>query len=414
MAARIALNSINYDIFNVRANETADKTQDRADIVGLGRTLFYEHARKGQSAIFSALKANDSGLADSVLQAGEYGKVNETFRNDHLLYAARKVCEFTGEKAPETFEQFKQMSGKFYGNQHFYAVLQGIYQEIITPILPAVYSEAVAQFADVVEVGFGETYALSVGSNDIPVFQDSAWGASRSVPANRFYSKDYTLNPQPKTAEIRMKWHQLVGNNMDFGAFFANIVAGMYAKTMGMWSAMLAEAATDPTKVPTALSQTFNAANWVTLANKVSALNNTSISNVVAYGGAVALSKVLPAESTGTSNTAMDAALATLLGRDYILSGYLGKYMGVRLLPLRDAVIPGTQNTTVNTVLNQNTIWMMAANARKPLTIAYNRDTPISIEIDPMKTASFELIFNLTIAVDSAAVFASKAGVITI
>ena len=76
MAARIALNSINYDIFNVRANETADKTQDRADIVGLGRTLFYEHARKGQSAIFSALKANDSGLADSVLQAGEYGKVN--------------------------------------------------------------------------------------------------------------------------------------------------------------------------------------------------------------------------------------------------------------------------------------------------------------------------------------------------
>ena len=211
-----------------------------------------------------------------------------------------------------------------------------------------------------------------------------------------------------------MKWHQLVGNNMDFGAFFANIVAGMYAKTMGMWSAMLAEAATDPTKVPTALSQTFNATNWVTLANKVSALNNTSISNVVAYGGAVALSKVLPAESTGTSNTAMDAALATLLGRDYILSGYLGKYMGVRLLPLRDAVIPGTQNTTVNTVLNQNTIWMMAANARKPLTIAYNRDTPISIEIDPMKTASFELIFNLTIAIDSAAVFASKAGVITI
>ena len=150
MANRIALNSINNNIFNVRANETADKTQDRADIVGLGRTLFYEHARKGQSAIFSALKANDSGLADSVLQAGEYGKVNEIFRNDHLLYAARKVCEFTGEKAPENFEQFKQMSGKFYGNQHFYAVLQGIYQEIITPILPAVYSEAVAQFADVV------------------------------------------------------------------------------------------------------------------------------------------------------------------------------------------------------------------------------------------------------------------------
>lgn len=414
MATRIALNSINNTVFNVRANETADKTQDRADIVAFGRTLFYEHARKGQSAIFSALKENNAGLADSVLQPGEYSKVNEAFRNDHLVYAARKVCEFTGEKAPENFEQFKAMSTKFYGNQHFYAVLQGIYQEVINPILPAVYSEAVAQFADVVEVGFGETYALSVGSNDIPVFQDSAWGAARSVPANRFYSKDYTLNPQPKTAEIRMKWHQLVGNNMDFGAFFANIVAGMYAKTMGMWAAMLSSAATDTTKVPTALSKTFSATNWISTANKLSAVNNTSIDNIIAYGCAVPLSRVLPEQSTGTTNTDMDAALATLLGRDYINSGYLGKYLGVRLMPLRDAIIPGTQNTTIDTILDQNSIWMMSANARKPLTIAYNRDTPISIEIDPMKTASFEMIFNLTIALDSAAIFASKVAHITI
>ncbi|MBQ1779723.1 MAG: hypothetical protein IIZ93_16340, partial [Acidaminococcaceae bacterium] len=59
-------------------------------------------------------------------------------------------------------------------------------------------------------------------------------------------------------------------------------------------------------------------------------------------------------------------------------------------------------------ILSNNDIWMMAANGRKPLTIAYNSATPITIEIDPTKSADFEIGLNLTIALDSAAVFASK------
>lgn len=410
---KLTLNSVDQSVFRVMADETLDGNKARADFVSEGRLLFYEYSRRGADLV---RKASDrpSLMGDAKLNDVEYSALNKTFQVEHMMYAAKKVCDLDGRTAPANYDDFKKRAMEFATDRAFMRVLQGIYQEIVYPILPAVYSEAVDMFADVVEVGFGETYAISVGSSDIPIFQDSAWGASRSVPANRFYSKDITLNPQPKTAEIRMKWHQMVGNNMDWGRFFANITAGMYAKTMGMWSNALTSAANSTANIPSGLSNTFSSPNWVSLANKLAAVNNTRVSNLFATGSLVALSKVLPNTVTGSTNVNMDAAIATLLGADYTRSGYLGEFMAVRLMPMLDAIVPGTQYSSVNTVLSATDIWMMAGNTRKPLTIAYNSYTPISIEIDPMDTASFELIFNLTIAIDSAAVFSGRIGHITV
>ena len=410
--AKLSLNSINPSVFEYRCNGS---TAERDGIIAEGRTLFYEHARKGQKALYTA--SNRAGLvSDSdALTDAQYRKLNRVFQEKHILYAAKKACEANDMAAPETFEDFQHHGAEYQKNAAFMRVLQGIYQQIIQPILPAVYSEAVSVFADVVEVGFGETYAISVESNDIPIFQDSAWGASRSVPANRFYAKDYTLNPQPKTAEIHMKWHQLVGNNVDFGMFFANVVAGMYAKTMGMWSAMMAAAASDTALIPTGLSYNFSSLNWVRCANKIAALNNTPMNNLMGVGGAVALAKVLPTQATGSANADMDDALAMLLGRDYIRNAQLGEFMKVRLMPITDAVVPGTQYGNVVTMLPENKVWMMASNRRKPLTIAYNSYTPIQIELEPVETnGAFEYIMNLTIALDAVSVFSSRIGCITI
>lgn len=413
MATKLTLNSIDQSIFRVSAAQDADHSQDRADIIAEGRVLFYEHARKGQAAIIKARNLS-SDIAPEQISSKQYSELNRTFQAEHLLYAARKSCEVTGQTAPNSYDEFKRMGQRFYNDSLFYKVLQGIYQDIITPILPRVYSEAVDTFADTVEVGFGETAAISVNSGDIPVFQDSAWGASWSVPKNRFYAKDITLNPAPRTCEIVAKWHQLVGNDVDFGAFFANIVAGMYAKTMSLWNAAMVAAASDTTLIPSGLTYNISSPNWVTLANKLAALNATTISNLFATGNAVALSKVLPATVTGSTNVNMDAAIATLLGADYTRAGYLGEYMAVRLMPLTDAIVPGTQFSTVETVLDSTKVWMMAGRGRKPLTIAYNRDTPISLEVEPMRNAAFEVGFNLTIALDCAAVFAQRIGLINI
>lgn len=398
--AKLNLNSVSNEVFAINGND------QREDIVAKGRVLFYEHALKGKMAVLSA-KGQNTPVQRTMNDRG-YKQLNEQFQRESLLYAAKLACASTGKKAPESWEEFKRNGGEYYGNARFYAVLQGIWQEVIIPILPAVYSEALSDFAETVEIELGQTYAVSIGSNDIPVFQDSSWGASRSVPRNRFYSRDYTLNPTPKSCWITAKWMQLVGANMDFGVFFANMVAGMYAKTMGMWNEAMNTATEDTSLIPTNLNFTFNNQNWVKGANKIAALNNTTISDVFATGGTVALSKVLPNTVTGSTNVNMDAAIATLLGADYTKAGYLGEFMAVRLMPMRDVIIPGTQNTTVETMLSENDIWMLAGNGRKPLTIGYTSGTPISIEMDPTRTGDFEIGLNLTIALDSVATFASK------
>lgn len=399
--AKLNLNSVSNEIFAVNGND------QREDIVAKGRALFYEHALKGKAAMLSA-KGQSGALVQRTMSDRGYKELNTMFQRESLLYAAKLACSSTGRKAPESWEEFKRNGNEFYGNGRFYAVLQGVWQEIVIPILPAVYSEALGDFADTVEIELGQTYTVSIGSNDIPVFQDSSWGASRSVPRNRFYSRDYTLNPSPKSCWITAKWTQLVGSNMDFGVFFANMVAGMYAKTMGMWNAAMTAATADTSLIPTNLNFTFNNLNWVKAANKVAALNNTVISDVFATGSAVALSKVLPNTVTGSTNVNMDAAIATLLGADYTRSGYLGEFMAVRLMPMRDVIIPGTQNTTVSTMLSENDVWMLAGSGRKPMTIGYTSGTPITIEMDPTRTADFEIGINMTIALDSVATFASK------
>ena len=408
MANKITLNSIPDSAFRVNSG---DHTRD--DIVAAGIALAYEYARNGQEAMLLALNSKDAPAAHK-MDADTYKSLNERFRNDMLVFAANKACDAAGKRGPANFEEFKKMAGSFQRNNTFLAVLQGIWEEVLYPIIPRVYSEAVSVFADTYEVGFSETVDITIGSGDIPFFQDSAWGASRSVPANRFYEKTYTLNPQPKTCEIRAKWHQIIGNNTDWGQFFANIVAGLYAKTMGMWSAAMVAASADTTKIPSGLTYNFSDINWITLANKLSAVNNVGIRNLIAYGNAVALAKVLPTQVTGSSNTSMDAAISTLLGRDYIASGYLGEFLGVRLMPLVDAVVPNTQFSGVTTVLPTDKIWMMNGSGRKPMSIAFNRDAPISIEITPEQTTSFEYILNLSTAIDMVAIFASRVGLVNI
>ena len=409
---KLNMNSINPAVFKVSSAET-NKDNARAAIVGAGRMLAYEYARQGALAVRAALGNKDNSIAP-VLSAEQYKETNGKFQQAHLLYAARHANAMIGKTGPKDFEEFKKNGNQYYRNDNFLRVLAGIYTEIINPVLPRVFSEAVSVFADVYEVGFGETYQITIGSNDIPIFQDDAHGAYRSKPRNQFYSRDYTLNPQPKTALIAAKWIQLVGNNVDFGKFFANIAAGMYAKTMGMWNAAMTAAISDTSLVPSNLSVTFDTQNWVKLANRLSAVNNTPISNLLAFGSYPALAQVLPTDVTGSTNVNMDAAIATLLGADYTRAGYLGEYMAIRLMPLTDVIIPGTQNTTVSTMLPDDKIFMLASNGRKPFAIGMNGSDPLELTIDPYAAGDMSIGLSLTYNIDIVAVFESHIGVVAI
>ena len=408
----ILFNSINQGIFNSNSAEFQGVENERAEIVTVGRLLMTE--RNGRD--YNAMRTLEKKTADytPIFDQTTYSETNTNLKSKLMLYAAKRACAQTGEVAPADYDSFLRNQKKFMKDSTFLKVLAGIIRDIITPVLPITMSNALDFLAETVSVPMGETYELDVASNDIFVFEDDSWGASRSKPANYLYEKTFTLNPTPRTSRAVVKWYQLVGNNVDLGRFFNSIAAGMVSKITALVMAQMAAAGSNTVFLPSNLKFTNTSANWVTAASRVAALNGTAYTNAIAIGHPTALNKVLPSGAVNLSSINLDAALATMLGVEWARYGYLGDYMGVRLMPLLDSIVPGTQNTSITSLVPTDKIWVMASNALKPVYIGMEEGTPIEVQLDPRETADMTLDLMTTISLDVKGVFGSKIAQITV
>lgn len=406
----IKFNSINMDRFNANSAEFNGVEKDRADIVTQGRLLMME--RNGRDT--NALRVLEKKPAEytAMLTEQGYSEMNRDTKERLFLYAAARTCSVSGEVAPADYQDFLKNQKKFMSDRTFLKVLAGIIRDIITPVLPITMSNALGYLAETVNVPLGETYELDVASNDIFAFEDDSWGASRSKPSNYLYTRTTTLNPTPRTCKVTVKWYQMVGNDVDLGRFFNSIAAGMVSKITALTMVQMSNAVTAGL-IPSNLQFTNTSANWVTAAARVSALNGTGYYNTIAIGHPSALTKALPSGMINASSVNLDAALATMLGVEWARYGYLGEYMGVRMMPLVDAIVPGTQNTSMISLVPNDKVWMMASNGLKPVYIGMEDGTPIEIQLDPRETGDMTLDIITTMSIDAKGVFGSKIAQIT-
>lgn len=407
---RITFNSINTDRFNANSAEFNGVEKDRADIVTQGRLLMMERNGRDTNAL-RVLEKKPTEYTAMLTEQG-YSEMNRDTKERLFLYAAARTCSVSGEVAPADYQDFLKNQKKFMSDRTFLKVLAGIIRDIITPVLPITMSNALGYLAETVNVPLGETYELDVASNDIFAFEDDSWGASRSKPSNYLYTRTTTLNPTPRTCKVTIKWYQMVGNDTDLGRFFNSIAAGMVSKITALTMVQMANAVTDGL-IPSNLQFTNTSANWVTAAARVSALNGTGYYNTIAIGHPSALTKALPSGVINASNVNLDAALATMLGVEWARYGYLGEYMGVRMMPLVDAIVPGTQNTSMVSLVPNDKVWMMASNGLKPVYIGMEDGTPIEIQLDPRETGDMTLDIITTMSIDAKGVFGSKIAQIT-
>ena len=406
----IKFNSINMDRFNANSAEFNGVEKDRADIVTQGRLLMMERNGRDTNAL-RVLEKKPTEYTAMLTEQG-YAEMNRDTKERLFLYAAARTCSVSGEVAPADYQDFLKNQKKFMSDRTFLKVLAGIIRDIITPVLPITMSNALGYLAETVNVPLGETYELDVASNDIFAFEDDSWGASRSKPSNYLYTRTTTLNPTPRTCKVTIKWYQMVGNDTDLGRFFNSIAAGMVSKITALTMVQMANAVTDGL-IPSNLQFTNTSANWVTAAARVSALNGTGYYNTIAIGHPSALTKALPSGMVNASSVNLDAALATMLGVEWARYGYLGEYMGVRMMPLVDAIVPGTQNTSMISLVPNDKVWMMASNGLKPVYIGMEDGTPIEIQLDPRETGDMTLDIITTMSIDAKAVFGSKLAQIT-
>ena len=232
-----------------------------------------------------------------------YKELNEKVQKNLLLFCAKVSDKLEGKESPETMEEFRKNQRGYFTNPIFLRTLAGIVTDIVTPVLPATFSDAMDWLAQTVYAPLGKTYEIDVQSNDIFLFEDDSWGASRSKPSNYLYAKTLTMNPTLRTAKATWKWYQLAGNDADLGRTFNAISAGMYSKITALWVNALVAASTNTMYTPTNMQFTFSNTNWVTAAKRVAMLNGTGVSNVMAFGDLLALSHVLPSSANGTNTS---------------------------------------------------------------------------------------------------------------
>lgn len=396
----IKLNSVSPKLFTCGEGPG----RDREKLVAMGRVLMCEaNGREG-----NRLRKNED--YKPIMDPMAYTRANENYKRDMLMYCANTAQSAYGKPALGSYNDFLRCQRDFAADPIFLRTMAGIWQEVVSPLLPYVSSNALGDLAQTVITPVGKTYEITVQSNDVFLFQDSAWDASRSAPKNYLYDGVVTLNPSPRTAAVTIRWYQLVGNNADMGRYFNALAAGLSNKILALWNAALQEIKASSKFVPAYLKFTsYNTANWVAMAKAVSQANGVPRDRLMGYGDFAALAKLLP------SGTAQDAALSTLLGDRWFSRGFLGTVMGVPVTELRNAYVPGTVNLDAPTsMLSTTEIYMTAAvgEGYAPVFVCFE-DAPITIQMDPSETGDMSIDVNVTASMAAAPVVASKMAIMT-
>ena len=402
MSGFIRLNSVPTSLFSVTGERNS-----REDLVAVGRLLMCEYC--GNTA--NTIRKNSE--YKSVLDPIAYRTTNENYSKKLFMHCAKIASNALGEDAPETYSDFLGKQREYMKDPTFLKVLAGIARDVVTPMLPYVSSNVLGDLAQTVTTRYGKTFEVTIKSNEAFVFQDSSWGASRSVEKNYLYDDVVTLNPKPVSAACKVKWYQLIGNaegGADMGRFYNALAAGLANKILALWNGAMTAIASNAQYVPEYLRfASYTTANWVNAARAVSMANGVPRERLMAYGDFSALSRILP------SGTAQDAALTTLLGQEYMSRGYLGTVSGIPTAEMTNAYVAGQVNLPHPTELLPTTTVYMIARAGEgyaPVYICFE-ENPITLELTPSQTGDETIDVNLTASVDAKGIAASKFAVIS-
>lgn len=406
----LRLNSIADTVFE-KAPKDDEKIGklSRNDIIVSGRYCAAEYIGKTTTSI---RRLSDSDGFKSRLEAfgGDYATLSRTHSEEKLLFCAARAYAAIGKAAPENVEQVKR-DNSLWRDPIFLRTMSAIDTEVIAPLLYSVISDIAGPMMNVSEVPLGRTKEITILSNDIFLFEDSSWGASRSVTKNYLYNDTITLNPSPYAANATIKWFQLIASDsgMDAGWYYAAIMQGLWSKIMGLFTDALTQGAANTAYVPSYLSfSSYSTANWAAAVVAAAAANGVTSDRLMAFGTRQALQAVLP------SGSSADAALTYGLGPEWMRNGFLGVVGGVPLFEINQALVPGTVNTTGDMIFPNDQIYITArvGDAYAPVYCAMAEGSPITIELDPSQTADFTIDINVQAVMDVQPVFGSKIAVI--
>lgn len=416
----LKLNSIPAKVFE--ASETLDSKVrlnnndviSRQDIISTGRLTTCEYIGSivngrpktpGSNSELYMSKLNGTGV--------DYATLAQKHKEKKLLFCAAQVAKITGKEAPTSFEEVKN-NASYATDPLFMRVMSEIDRDILDPLFFAVIDAAGMDLMQWEPTPMGATKEITVRSNDVFLYEDSAWGSGKSTSKNYLYAKTVTLTPKVYSCNATIKWYQDIING-DAGRYYAAITLGMYNKIYAMNIKALKDAVAGKQYIPGGLTiETYTTGNWIEITDLVAAANGIRVDDLMAVGTRSALSNLLPVDGTGGAITGLQYGL----GEQWFTNGYLPKAGGVDLFPVSPVIVPGTQNSTLDTIDTGNDIYIFGKGMYKPMYGVYMEGSPITLTATPggtgnaQGTADFTIDINVGAMFDIKPVFASKVGVV--
>lgn len=341
----------------------------------------------------------------------EYSAFSHDVSDKMLLFCAAMANKADGRPAPASVAEVKK-NANYARNEAFLRALAAISVDVLEPIYATVMSDvAMGGLMQWEPIPFGGTKEINIKSNDYFRFEDSAPGSARSASYNRLSAKTITLSPKFYTTQAKILWYQDIVNG-DAGRYFAAIMRGMWNKIYAIFIGQLVAATSNTALVPSALTvSTYTTANWNSLTTKVAAVNGVTRSDLLAFAEIGPLSKVIPTDGLGAAMLGMQYGL----GERWFREGFLPNAAGVSLLEIVPAVVPGTQNSTVDTIGLGSSIIVTAKGGYgyAPIFAGYYDGSPMVLELTPDKTGDLTIDLTATAMFDIKPVVASKIGVMT-
>jgi len=275
-----------------------------------------------------------------------------------------------------------------------------IIAEIINPILPMVSNEDFIRFfADVKQIGWGDTARYVVKSNELYKVNELGEGVLRGT-MQIIHDNEVTINTKNVEIVTEVDFYQVASLDFDFGDFGLRAARSFEQYIFLKVVAALASATAVNGAVYSASG--FSKANWSTIAQKVAAANGGV--PVWAIGSLGALSNVVPAET----------GLQMGLGQRLADEGYLEKFIGVRLVCLDPAfATPYGVNVNGDLAFADDEIYFIGVSAYKPIGIVYEGDTLV-VERDYTHTPDKTYRIKIGMRVGVGAILGSKFGLLNL
>ena len=361
---------------------------------------------------FNAQDDSFNAIIDSIVESAqaryeaksEPSKEDLRLQNEAIVKYALEGTRFEAKFEQEGLACMK--NPQITKNETVRSNFEAVIAEVINAIAPSVTSADYSRFlAEVRQIGWGDTGRFIIRSNELFKVNEIAEGVNRGV-LQPIFDNEVTVNPSPIEIATAIDWYAVAAGVFDWGDFGLragrSFEAYIFLKVIAAMTSVTDMTSVGSGQVSGYLANGYTPANWTALVQKVSAANGGA--PVYAIGALGALMKV-----NNNGNGAL--GLQYYVGEDYLSKGYLDKFLGARMIPVDPALVPTTINTTADLAVPDDKIYLVAADAYKPVKIVFE-GTSMTVERIPEETTDKRYGIRIQMRVGISAIVGSKFGCI--